>query len=238
MQTKSFGFQRQTARTQPPPQQTQQQLQPPQPQPQSQQPTVVDPNTTPKTLSMAPLPNGIPPPPQYFSFPPPPPIPTLGTPDLDLFAFHNVYQHIIAAKLYSENRIDMEHTLSKALLADVLGPDIEPELYPDLTNTGVVHPDKVKLTQKVQNPGPKHPTQTSDDLILTPLDQAIDSNKLFQPMPQSFKSKTTFYLEGPTLPKHNTIQTRPKQPAPYIAQSVNAGDYQQPIQHVAKKAAR
>jgi len=117
---------------------------------------------------------------QYYTYPPPPPVPTIPTPDQDLFSFFDLYPLIIQSGLYIEQSLAPEHSLGKAILPDVtintngnqnkpnqLNPHqqlgsligtsvthivIEPELHPDLTHTGVVHDEFGKLLQKAQLP--------------------------------------------------------------------------------------
>lgn len=167
---------------------------------------------------------GYPPVPQYFTYPPPPPIPIEPTPDQDLFAFYSLYPQLILSKIYSENRLDTEHSLSKAFLSDVPGPIIEPELYPDTTNTGVIHDANVRLTQK----------KGHTDLISTPFDQqGFDSVTHFRPLSTNpeFRAAFQFNHDAPATTQTTTMTTQLQQikaiKKPYIAPSIVPTQQQQ-----------
>jgi hypothetical protein len=121
--------------------------------------------------------------------------------------------------VYSEGQVDIEHSLAQALLSDIPGPAIEPELYPDATNTGVIHDDATRLTQKVGRGG-------YTDLISTP--QNLDLNQMFQPLMNNPKNKQL------VLFKHETVITQSVSPPikkPYIAASHVQEQQQQQQQH-------
>lgn len=77
-------------------------------------------------------------------FPPPGPVALYPSADQDLYAFFNLYPHVIHGKFYRQDDKPLKTSMKK-MISDVEGPELEATLDKHGANTGVIQDDNSKL---------------------------------------------------------------------------------------------